>query len=540
MEAFNRRDGLSIAAAARIYNVCDKTLAQRLRGTRARRDTTPKSKKLTMTEEKVILDFILDLAARAFPPRLCGVEDMANILLNERGAGRVGKRWALNFVKRQPQLKTRYTRRYDYQRAKCEDPQLIGNWFKLVGDIRDKYGIGDNDVFNFDETGFMMGMISSGMVVTSAEQRSKARMVQPGNREWVTVIQGASGGGWAIPPFIICAGQFALGNWFEERDLPGGWVITMTHNGWTDNVQGLHWIKHFDKHTQNRKVGVHRLLVLDGHESHHSTEFEQYCQENNIITLCMPAHSSHILQPLDVGCFSPLKRAYGRQVEDLVRCNITHITKVEFLSGFKAAHAAAMTEGNIRGGFCGAGLVPHDPERVLSGLDLVLRSPPPAQQPETPPVWISQTPSNPTEAVSQSQFIRDRIAGHQSSSPTPIFTAVDQLARGTEALAHNVILLNAQVQALQQANMLLSKRRRAKRTRLQDGGPLTVDEAYDLLDQRDIGEQLRRDMVSNGEPGQRVTATERRCGKCRNTGHNARTCPMDVVESEESSSEWGA
>ena len=539
MEAFNRRDGLTLTAAARIYNVPRNTLARRLRGTRARRDTTPKSKKLTLTEEKVILDFILDLDARAFPPRLCGVEDMANRLLLERDAGRVGKCWALNFVKRQPQLKTRYTRRYDYQRVKCEDPQLIGNWFKLVEDIRAKYGIGDNDVFNFDETGFMMGMISSAMVVTSAERRSKARMAQPGNREWVTVVQGVSGGGWAIPPFIIVAGRFALGNWFEERDLPSDWVITMTHNGWTDNVQGLHWIKHFDKHTRSRKVGVHRLLVLDGHESHHSTEFEQYCQENNIITLCMPAHSSHILQPLDVGCFSPLKRAYGRQIEELVRCNITHITKVEFLSGFKAAHITAMHENNIRGGFRGAGLVPHDPQRVLAGLDLVLHTSPPPQQPETPMVWISQTPSNPTEAVSQSQFIRNRIARHQHSSPTPIFTAVDQLARGTEALAHNVVLLSAQVQALQQANTLLSKRRRAKRTRLKDGGPLTVDEAYGVLDQRDVGEQLRQDMASNGEAGERVMATERRCGKSRNTGHNARTCTMDAEESEESSSEWG-
>ena len=89
-----------------------------------------------------------------------------------------------------------------------------------MGDIRAKYGIRDNDVFNFDETGFVMGMISLSMVVTSAERHSKAHMAQPGNREWVMVVQGASGGGWAIPPFIIVARRFALGNWFEERDLP--------------------------------------------------------------------------------------------------------------------------------------------------------------------------------------------------------------------------------------------------------------------------------------------------------------------------------
>jgi len=47
---------------------------------------------------------------------------------------------------------------------------------------------------------------------------------------------------------------------------------------------GLKWIKHFDKHSRHRTIGVERLLVLDRHESHHSIEFEQYCKENNIVT----------------------------------------------------------------------------------------------------------------------------------------------------------------------------------------------------------------------------------------------------------------
>jgi hypothetical protein len=49
----------------------------------------------------------------------------------------------------------------------------------------------------------------------------------------------------------------------------------------------------------------------------------------------MPPHSSYLLQPLDVGCFGPLKKAYGRQVENLTRSYINHITKLEFLPAFK-------------------------------------------------------------------------------------------------------------------------------------------------------------------------------------------------------------
>lgn len=119
------------------------------------------------------------------------------------------------------------------------------------------------------------------------------------------------------------------------------------------------------------------MLIVDSHESHYSDAFEEYCKEHNIVTLCMPAHSSHILQPLDVSCFSPLKRAYGQQIEDMIQAHIIHITKDDFFPAFCKAHSIAMTESNIQGGFRGAGLVPFDPQKVISLLDLQLHTPTP-------------------------------------------------------------------------------------------------------------------------------------------------------------------
>ena len=84
----------------------------------------------------------------------------------------------------------------------------------------------------------------------------------------------------------------------------------------------------------------------------------------------MPVYSSHYLQPFNVGCYGPLKQAYGRQIEHLVRARVTHITKLEFLCALREAWPASMTQKNIRGGFVGAGLMLYDPERVLSKLDV--------------------------------------------------------------------------------------------------------------------------------------------------------------------------
>ena len=122
LQAVQQDPQLTIRAAAKLYKVDHVTLGRRQRGLPSRRDVPINSRKLTNSEESAIVQYILDLDSRAFPPRLSGVEDMANRLLADRDAGRVGINWASNFVQRQPQLKTRLNRRIDYQRVQCEDP----------------------------------------------------------------------------------------------------------------------------------------------------------------------------------------------------------------------------------------------------------------------------------------------------------------------------------------------------------------------------------------------------------------------------------
>jgi hypothetical protein len=220
------------------------------------------------------------------------------------------------------------------------------------------------------------------------------------------------------------------------------------------------------------------MLVLDGYESHINAEFDEYCKANNIVPLCLPPHSSHLTQPLDVGVFSPLKKAYGAQISFLIRAHVTHITKDDFFPAFRAAFEAVFVNQNVEGGFRGAGLVPFNPDAVISKLDVKLRTlTPPGTSNGLPQPWVSQTPQTAAEAISQSTLIKDRVARHQGSSPTPILNSIDQLAKATVAIGHQLTLLTSELNVVQEANEALSKRRRAKRTRLQDSGPLTSKEA---------------------------------------------------------------
>jgi hypothetical protein len=86
---------------------------------------------------------------------------MADKLLAARGAGQVGQKWLANFVKRTDSLKTCFNRAYDRQRALCKDLALIRGWFKLVEETKAKYSICDNNVYNFDKAGFIIGKITT-------------------------------------------------------------------------------------------------------------------------------------------------------------------------------------------------------------------------------------------------------------------------------------------------------------------------------------------------------------------------------------------
>ena len=115
------------------------------------------------------------------------------------------------------------------------------------------------------------------------------------------------------------------------------------------------------------------LLIIDGHESHKSLAFQDFCKENKIITLCMPAHSSHILQPLDVGCFAPLKRAYSKEIRVLALDYIGRIDKKAFIATLREVFEKAFSKANILSSFRATGLVPSDLLVVLLKFNVKVR-----------------------------------------------------------------------------------------------------------------------------------------------------------------------
>jgi hypothetical protein len=241
----------------------------------------------------------------------------------------------------------------------------------------------------------------------------------------------------------------------------------------------------------------------------------------------MPPHSLHLLQPLNVGCFRPLKKAYGREIEQLIRRSITHVSKTEFFPAFYAAFQKTITELNIKGGFRGAGLAPFDPEVVISKLDVQLRTPSPVEEvAQQAQAWTSITPTTVLEAGSQSKYLSDRIKRHYSSSPESLLEALHSITKVLMRKIQRTALLEAENWELRELNDILSRRRRAKNPRLQNKGRLLIQEGQGSIDQMDVDTQVVAESSRSGRIRRSVRPGIRRCSVCSKTGHNARTCQV--------------
>jgi hypothetical protein len=444
---------------------------------------------------------------------------MADALVAARGQDPppppIGKNWVSRFIQRQAELQTKWNRKFHSQRARCEDPVKIRAWFKLVEDTRRAYGITDQDAYNFDKTGFMMGVASTSKVVTSSDTVGRATVVQPGNREWVTTIECINALGWSLPPFVILAGKLHQASWYQ--DLPPDWTMAVSDNGWTNDGLGLDWIKHFNRHTESCTSGAWRLLILDGHSSHATPGFDQFCTEHKIITLCMPAHTSHLLQPLDVGCFSPLKRAYGHEVSELARQAVYHIDKVDFLWIYQRIRPRALCEQNIKAGFQATGLIPFSPERVLTCLTVVRTPSPPVTSVGESGPWTAETPRTTDQLQHQARLVRDLLR-RQSQSPTSL--AISQLVKGCQLAMHSATILAEENMKLRASCQRQRQKRQQRRQYIANGGVLQAQEGQNLVTESQRGVQAS----DQPEPTQARTRAPPTCSKCHVQGHNRTQC----------------
>ena len=111
----------------------------------------------------------------------------------------------------------------------------------------------------------------------------------------------------------------------------------------------------------------YQLLIVNGHSSHECLETISYCCDNHIILYCLPSHTTHALQPLDVVLFSPLKQAWAKAVSSEEHDG-RKVTKENFLEIYGNAHLQSFTSTNIIASFHKTGIWPLNPDVITAEM----------------------------------------------------------------------------------------------------------------------------------------------------------------------------
>jgi hypothetical protein len=156
-------------------------------------------------------------------------------------------------------------------------------------------------------------------------------------------------GSTAIPPGIICPAKSGdiRDNWIHH--IPDDCYVAATPSWWSDKDHGLAWLKDvFSRYTKPKARRLWRLLILDGHGSHVTIPFMGYAIKNRILLTALPPHSTHTLQPLDVGMFGPLSKAYSAELlqQQLDSQGLLPVKKSDLLPLFAPAYNQSFTEKN--------------------------------------------------------------------------------------------------------------------------------------------------------------------------------------------------
>ena len=108
------------------------------------------------------------------------------------------------------------------------------------------------------------------------------------------------------------------------------------------------------------------LLILDNHTTHIDVKVLKEAKQNDVIMICIPPHTSHLFQPLDVGVFHQMKEYFRKLASAYTREHIEEKTQVEFVQFLYIAHQSSMTEEHLKSGFERACIYPCDVEKAVS------------------------------------------------------------------------------------------------------------------------------------------------------------------------------
>lgn len=149
----------SLRATAKAYNIPLSTLFNRNTGKTSRQLAHQKEQRLTPKEEEFLVQWIIEQDNQGFPPTHTRTREMAERILQIHDDHQpLGRKWLTHFLQRHPEISSCIGKKIDAKRIQGTQPELVGEFYNLYEQLRKKYGIVDEDIWNMDEHGMGLGI----------------------------------------------------------------------------------------------------------------------------------------------------------------------------------------------------------------------------------------------------------------------------------------------------------------------------------------------------------------------------------------------
>ena len=304
-----------------------------------------------------------------------------------------GADWWEGFLGRWPSLTERKPQHLSSKRASAANPDTLGAWFtkvkaffKKVGLLKRHRAVADlaSRIWNADETGFCLGSTCK-KVLARRGSRCVNDVGGASDHQYITVNTCGNAEGIRLPPFILYKGKHLYNTW-TEGGLAGA-CYGVSSSGWMEEVNYLKWFElQFYPAVKHLLSSGPVVLVFDGHFSHMGIDLILTAREKQIHLLCLPPNCTHVLQPLDVGVFGPVKECW-RSILKLhqIKTRARNVTKERFPGLIKQLWERSITSEHLKAGFGAAGLVPLDasviqPSQLSPSSTTVCDSPEPVDR----------------------------------------------------------------------------------------------------------------------------------------------------------------
>jgi hypothetical protein len=302
---------MSEREAASTYGVPRSTLKDRL-ADRVTRETAGRPTVLSKGEEELIVERLLMFGHWGFPLTSADLCHVIKAYLDAQGRttrfveNMPGPDFVSGFLQRHPALTVRKANLVKRSRAGVSQ-DTVRDFFARFEKTAE--GIPASHVFNYDETNLQD---NPGSVKAIFKKGTKyAEQVRNHSKSAISIMFCGSATGQLLPPYVVYKGQNVYQSWCDGGIK--GAVYSSTPSGWFETFTFKDWFVRIFLPAAKR-LGGKTLLIGDNLASHLSVEVITLCKENNVEFVCLPANSTHILQPLDVGLFGPMKANWRKQL----------------------------------------------------------------------------------------------------------------------------------------------------------------------------------------------------------------------------------